>query len=138
MQELCGRFVALAFVFVSAGSAAAQAAPERSTLTAVYTAAQASKGEDTFTGICKSCHSPADYTLPAFTGAWAGKPLFELYSFISQNMPKNEPGTLSAAEYTQVIAYLLKLNGMPAGDTELPADSIPLKSIRFELPVKKQ
>jgi len=138
MQGVCGRLFALVCIFVGAGSASAQTAPERSTQTGVYTAAQASRGEETFAGICRSCHTPADYSAPAFTNAWAGKPLSDLFSFLSQMMPKSDPGSLPPAEYAQIIAYLLKLNGMPAGTTELPGDSIPLKSIRFDLPSKKQ
>jgi hypothetical protein len=48
-------------------------------------------------------------------------------------MPKSAPGTLTRREYTQVTAYLLKMNGMPAGAGELPADSMALTRIRIEL-----
>jgi S-disulfanyl-L-cysteine oxidoreductase SoxD len=47
-------------------------------------------------------------------------------------MPKNEPGSLAPEEYADVLAYLLQLNGMPAGERDLPADSTALKRIRID------
>jgi hypothetical protein len=47
-------------------------------------------------------------------------------------MPKNEPGSLAPEEYADLLAYLLKLNQMPVGPTELPADTMVLKTIRIE------
>jgi hypothetical protein len=47
-------------------------------------------------------------------------------------MPKNEPGSLSPEEYADVLAYLLKLNLMPAGPAELPPDSSALRTIRID------
>lgn len=108
-----------------------QVASERSTLTGVYTAAQASRGADTFAGMCQGCHTPASHASVAFINAWRDKPLLELFRFLRESMPKSDPGTLTAEEYAQVIAYLLKLNGMPAGAEELAADSAILKTIRF-------
>jgi hypothetical protein len=47
-------------------------------------------------------------------------------------MPKSDPGILSQKEYAQVVAYLLKMNRMPAGEAELPEDSMQMKNIRFD------
>jgi hypothetical protein len=33
-----------------------------------------------------------------------------------------------------VVAYLLKINGVPAGETDLPADAEAMKKIRIEMP----
>ena len=52
-------------------------------------------------------------------------------------MPKDDPESLSVAERAQVVAYLLKLNGLPAGKTELPTDAEALKKIKIELPKEK-
>ena len=137
MQVVFRRMSAAVVLLAITSSAAGQAAPERTTQAGVYTAAQAARGQDTFAGQCQACHTPADYTSPAFSTAWVGKMLSELFSFVSQNMPKSDPGSLQPGEYAQVVAYLLKLNGMPDGEQELPADSVALKSIRFEVPTKK-
>ena len=44
------------------------------------------------------------------------------------------PASLTPAEYAQVVAYLLKINDVPAGEHELPPDSEALKKIRIEMP----
>lgn len=113
---------------------AQQAAPDstRSTLAGVYTAEQAARGADTYAGACRACHTPDSHTGPAFRIAWAGRPLSDLFGYISELMPKNEPGTLTPREYSQVLAYLLSLNGMPAGAEELPTDAKVLTKIRVD------
>ncbi len=67
-----------------------------------------------------------------FKAKWAGQHLSDLYRFVSENMPKNEPGSLAPEDYAAVIAYLLELNGMPAGKTPLPSDLTRLEGIRFD------
>jgi hypothetical protein len=47
------------------------------------------------------------------------------------NMPPGQQGTLSDAQYVDVVAATLRRNGFPAGDTELPADLAALKTIRI-------
>ena len=101
------------------------------TLSGVYSAAQAIRGKETFEFTCLGCHTTASHTGPAFMGPWEGKPLAELFLFIRYSMPKSEPGTLSPEEYAQVTAYILQLNGMPDGPGELPADSAALSMIRI-------
>ena len=113
-------------------SSAAQQSPQRSTLKGVYTEAQATKGKDVYSGLCMSCHPAGIHSGTSFLTAWGGRPLWELYGYISERMPKNEPASLPADEYAQIVAYLLKLNGMPAGAQELPTDSVTLKAIRFD------
>jgi mono/diheme cytochrome c family protein len=105
---------------------------ENSTSAGVYTQDQATRGADVFAGMCKSCHTPTVHTGPAFLKAWADRPIWDLYAFISTKMPKNDPGGMFPEEYAQVVAYLLKLNGQPAGSSELPSDSLILKTIRFD------
>ena len=114
----------------------AQAPPPQkvvSTATGVYTAAQASKGERVYNSYCLSCHPAGSYTTPAFREKWNGHLVSELFSFISNQMPKEQPGTLEDADYINVIAYLLKINGSPAGKKDLPADEKALKWIRISM-----
>lgn len=98
----------------------------------VYSAEQAARGRDIYAGMCQACHTVASHTGPTFRGAWGGRPLSDLFGFIRERMPKNEPGSLAAEEYADVLAYLLKLNGMPAGEHELPADTTLLKKIPLD------
>jgi mono/diheme cytochrome c family protein len=106
--------------------------PVRSSRDGVYTAVQAARGSDTFATICTGCHTPESHTGPVFMGSWGGSSLWDLFIYLSEQMPKTDPGTLSAREYLQVVAYILELNGMPAGSAELPADSAGLSRIRLD------
>lgn len=99
-----------------------------------YSVEQATKGKDVYAGMCISCHSGmGNHTGPVFRQRWGGHDVQELYRFVSENMPKNDPGTLSPDEYAAVIAYLLQLNGMPAGPAPLPTDTVALKSLMIDL-----
>lgn len=106
--------------------------PQRTTSAGVYTAEQASRGRDTYAMQCKSCHTPASHTGATFAQWWDKKPLSELFLFITTKMPKNEPGSLQPDEYADLVAYLLKMNDMPSGTDELPADSVALRRIRID------
>ena len=119
----------------AASAAGAQSAPngERTTLAGVYTREQANAGRDVYAGLCQSCHTTASHTGVIFANLWVGRQLSELFSFVSEKMPKNAPGSLTPEEYAQVVAQLLRLNGMPAGSDELPADTVALKQIRIEV-----
>ena len=122
-------------VVVLAGPWSPVTAQDRSTRAGVYTALQADRGLEVYQLSCKSCHTPASHAGPTFAAKWEGKSLWDLFRFISDAMPKSEPGSLSERQYTRVLAYLLKMNGMPAGAEELTADSLALRKIRIELKV---
>jgi hypothetical protein len=113
------------------------AAARTTTMSGVYSPAQAGRGEETFMGICVGCHPVATYTGANFDKSWGGKPLSDLYDWISNKMPKNDPGSLSPPESAQVMAYLLKMNSIPAGKSELPPDPATLRRIRIETPSMK-
>lgn len=125
-------FRALALICMFSASAAAQTAA-RTTKSGVYSREQAIRGQDVFLGMCKNCHTTEFHTTPAFTTKWNGKALSELLQYLRDQMPKNEPGSLTAEEYADVLAYLLRLNRMPAGDADLPADADAVKTIRIDL-----
>ena len=65
-----------------------------STMTGVFTAAQAARGEETYMTICVACHPAGTYSAPAFKTSWANRPLSDLFSLIKNTMPKVDPGTL--------------------------------------------
>lgn len=104
----------------------------------VYSTPQAARGEQTYMSSCVSCHPPATYKGAVFMN-WQGRTMGELLDFLMEKMPKNDPGSLSAKEYAQVMAFLLKINGMPAGRVELPTDVGALNKITINiLPDKLQ
>lgn len=105
-----------------------------STSTGVYTAEQAKRGEETYMSICVGCHPAGTYTTLAFKNSWNGRPLADLFTLVSETMPKQEPASLTKKEYAQAVAYLLKINDVPAGKTELPEDVAALKKITIEIP----
>ncbi len=127
--------IGAALLLVSSGSLAAgredQQGPAslRHTGQGVYTREQWQRGRDIYAGMCASCHPAATHVGPVFTSLWAGKPLSELYNYVTHQMPKNDPGSLSLESYVDVISYLLRLNGMPTGFDELPVDSLALTRI---------
>ncbi len=82
-----------------------------------YTAAQADAGQQVFVTVCAGCHGltlgggvgPA-LVGPAFRTVWTNAAM--LLSYVSQNMPLSAPGSLNADQYRQVVAYLLRQNGI--------------------------
>ncbi len=109
----------------------------RTTRAGVYTPGQAARGGETYAMSCASCHTPASHAGAVFAARWHGRTLAELYEYIRGSMPKSDPGTLTAREYLQVLAYLLQMNGMPGGPDELPADTTALAKIRIDLPAAR-
>lgn len=101
----------------------------------VYSAAQADRGQVLFRAKCASCHAPNRFTdADLFHKVYAGKPLWELFDVISDSMPEDDPGGMKPEEYADVIAYLLKLNGFPAGQDDLPTSKDALGAILMEQP----
>lgn len=105
---------------------------QRSTKLGVYSREQWLRGRDVYAGMCASCHPAVTHVGPVFTKSWAGKKLSDLFGFLRERMPKNDPGSLSEQDYVDVMSYLLRLNGMPAGVDELPVDSVALAKIRID------
>jgi mono/diheme cytochrome c family protein len=131
------RFAVTVALFLTAHAALAQTKPTKAvsgptTQLGVYTAEQADRGKDVYAGNCKSCHSPASHTGATFNQWWRGKQLSDLYGYVSTKMPKNDPGSLSPEDAADVVAFLLKMNKMPVGKGELPADIDSLKHFRIE------
>ena len=109
----------------------------RSTRRGVYTVRQAEKGSEIYALQCVSCHTAATHTAPAFAAKWNQHRVSELFDYMVSEMPKQDPGSLSRSEYALVLAYLLKLNGMPPGSEELPIDPAALRKIRIEFKAQR-
>ena len=128
-------WIAIGLLSVLGHEAAAQqpsGAAMRPASSGVYTAEQAARGEEAYGANCMGCHNTSSHMGDVFESGWGGRPLSELYGFISGAMPKTEPGSLSKEEYASIVAYILKLNGMPAGKQPLPADTAALGRIRID------
>jgi len=99
-----------------------------------FTEAQAQAGQPIYASRCAVCHDAGGETIqlvgPAFTQAWNSRSTAALYTRIKTTMPFNNPGSLSEAEATAVVAYILKSNGATAGATTLtPTTDVPIASV---------
>lgn len=105
--------------------------PSRTVNDGVYSSGQAGRGQALFNSICTTCHAPDRFTGEEFVSAWSGKPLSELFKAL-QTMPEDNPGSLNAQQYSDVIAYFLQLNKFPAGSDELTGEAELLARIQVE------
>jgi S-disulfanyl-L-cysteine oxidoreductase SoxD len=108
-------------------------APSRTVNDGVYSSGQASRGEAVFQSICTTCHAPDRFTGEEFVSAWSDQPLSELFKAL-QTMPEDNPGSLSAQQYGDVMAYFLRLNKFPSGSDELKAEDAVLAAIQMQPP----
>lgn len=120
----------LPVVLLAAGVGATRL--DRSTGDGVYTAAQADAGAALFQEVCLQCHLPNWEKDRGFYAKWQGRPLSALASYLKLEMPQTDPGSLTANEYAEVTAYLLRLTGNPAGAVPLNANPDALADIRID------
>lgn len=101
----------------------------RSVQQGVYTDAQAERGEKAYEFECGRCHGStlAGGDGPPLAGAsfvsgWQDAPLSDLFAIVSDAMPQDAPGSLSPEVNADVLSFMLKANGFPAGTEDLPSD----------------
>ena len=111
----------------------------------VYTSEQADRGEQVVVDFgCTNCHGTelqggAEEQPPLlgeqFVNAWTGRKLDELAAKITTMPADRAPAyQVKAAGAADVVAYLLRSNGYPAGDAELPSDADSLRQIEIVAP----
>jgi glycine/D-amino acid oxidase-like deaminating enzyme len=100
-----------------------------SSLTGVYSQSQARQGAETYKRFCSACHTPASHSGEVFQSTWGGRSAMELFDYLRTTMPDDRPGRLSPGQYADIVAYLLQLNGMPAGPQRLSTDPRRLEKI---------
>jgi mono/diheme cytochrome c family protein len=131
-------FGTVAFFAGRAGSLSARETLVAKTVwDSVYSVAQAARGESAYAKGCARCHGAAlsggDQSPPlagsAFLGNWNGQSLIDLQQRIKTTMPSDSIGIYDARFVTDVLAFMLKANGFPAGPAELAADDAALKDI---------
>jgi quinoprotein glucose dehydrogenase len=128
-----------AFLCAAAGTASTQETSS-SVLDGVYTELQAARGAAGFAQSCAVCHGGSLGGVgeaPALAGAqfvsdFNGLTVGDLFERIRTTMPLNNPGALSRDQYADILAFMLKANGYPAGERELYRRSEFLNTIRFE------
>jgi S-disulfanyl-L-cysteine oxidoreductase SoxD len=89
----------------------------------VYSEAQAKNGQTIYHQVCAGCHQDnlegGEHAPPlkgdAFWKEWDKQKARLLYRRIISTMPLDDPGSLPEKDVIDVVAYLLQVNGMPAG-----------------------
>src|SRR5271155_5951305 len=116
----------ITFLFACAVSGTV-ASPQISSASASwYTTAQAANGAKAYKKACASCHGAnlQGGMAPALVGkqfwlTYGGKKVSTLWSAVHTQMPMSAPGSVSAKDSTNIMAFLLQKNGVPAGTTPL-------------------
>ena len=120
--------------------------PSRSVWDGAYTEEQAKRGESLCAQECASCHgtelagndeTPA-LAGPAFLANWDGLTVGDLSERVRRTMPPNKLGRLTRQQIVDILGHVLKINGFPAGKTELDPKTESLKQIRIEATKPKQ
>jgi hypothetical protein len=101
---------------------------------AAAAARQLDVGEQWYRSVCLECHATGNLTNPDFRLAWRGKSALDLFTRIRSTMPQNRPGALTQGTYLSIVAYLMKVNGLPVGTRRVSSDSTELASIRLAFP----
>jgi mono/diheme cytochrome c family protein len=133
----------LGFTMLAGAYSAVRAQAPKSVLDGVYTEAQSKRGDKVYADNCATCHGPklegTDTGGPTLVGkdfvnGWKDMSAGALLSKISMDMPSNAPGTLTPAQYADVMSFVLSVNKYPAGQTELPTDAAALKAVKMAEP----
>jgi mono/diheme cytochrome c family protein len=134
IDGLAGSVALLTACALGAWAAVAQT-PPRTVRDGVFSAAQVERGKHEFESICMNCHEIAEFTGPgAFFEEAEGKTVWEVFEYISAEMPEDEPGSLDPQDYAAVLAYVLSVYGLPTGPADLAVDRKPLEAIEIARP----
>jgi polar amino acid transport system substrate-binding protein len=95
----------------------------------LFTSAQADAGATKYSDNCAQCHGPTleGRAGPALKGKHFANPaanfhVGDIFTIVSQNMPATQPASLPQDDYVEIMAFLLRENGYPAGSTKLTFD----------------
>jgi cytochrome c5 len=140
---LCPRLVArpllaaIGVVALTCGSAATTRAQDAVSADSAAAAAarQLDVGEQWYRSACAECHAAKALDNADFRHKWNGRSAYDLFSLIRTTMPDSRPGSLTQGTYVAIVAYLIKVNGMPAGVRRLTSDSTALSAMRLSFPV---
>jgi mono/diheme cytochrome c family protein len=120
------------------GVVAAQDVPEASSLSdGLFNLTQVERGRSMYAEACSNCHLPdlagADQA-PSLAGGdfldrWEGQSLLDLVDRIRLSMPADNVGSLTTPSSTDIVVYILQVNGFPAGADELKPDRNLLRTV---------
>jgi mono/diheme cytochrome c family protein len=100
----------------------------------IFNARQVKSGKRLYRKHCMSCHE-GEYFGPVLL-AWQGEPLSSFFEVMTSAMPENDPGSLAQDQYTDLLAYVLKVSDYPQGQRELDPVSVDFSKILIEKPLR--
>jgi cytochrome c len=115
----------------------------RSVLDGVFTEEQSARGEAQYLETCERCHQESlagdeHEDVPPLVGdkflsEWNRWTVGDLFEFLTTEMPpkRKDRLKLSAETHVDILAYILKRNGFPAGRVELTPTLEPLLEIEM-------
>jgi len=127
------------------GAGAKAGAAKASVWSGAYTADQAKRGAEFYSGACAQCHGPnlngagqpdqppsPAIARAGFLRKWAGKPVSELFVYVRTQMPPDNPDTLTDQQAIDAVAHMFAVSNIPPGDKELPPDPKALADLVIE------
>src|SRR5882757_81010 len=121
-------------------SPASHAQPTKDAAQLSFTVAQVADGEAEYKASCIDCHGPnlndGEFGGPplkgeAFSAKWFKLSPSALVGYVHGAMPPDAPGRLPLGTYVEIVAYILGVNGVPAGTREMPADMKALATLHY-------
>lgn len=109
---------------------------------AFYSRQQALRGKALYAEHCGRCHledlAGAGPALPlaggSFMSRWQNQSVYDLYARVRTTMPQDRPGSLSDQMNIDIVAFLLRANGLPAGAAELAPEESTLNRMTIGVP----
>lgn len=114
--------------FILASVVSAQTAAQEYALS--FTEAQAERGAAVYDANCVTCHglNLDDGALgsplkgPQFMQKYGGRPVAALFDLTQTTMPQASPGSLTAEQYADLVAFMLRENAIVPGESALRPD----------------
>ena len=108
----------------------------------IYTEQQADRGWARYRDACESCHAPdlsggkvvPEMVGDTFAARWTGHTVGQLLERIVVSMPVEDPASVSRHDKVDILAFILRANGFPVGETELSVHAPALERLAFEAP----
>src|SRR5689334_15514226 len=96
------------------------------------TAEQVAAGREVYARQCAVCHGPAQeggeagpaLRGEAFQRKWAARPWQDLFEQTRRTMPITQPAGLPRAQYEDLVALILSVNGQATGTARLSASGV--------------
>ena len=129
-----------AVAYSPAPAASVRAPLPASVWDSVYTDSQTVRGDSLYQAVCIKCHGPTLAGTPDgnplagtdFVANWDGLTIDQIYDKIRDEMPPDNPKTIPHELVPDVLAFIFKKNGFPAGSKPLPDNRDTLKTIKFQ------